>query len=108
VKKSGFSSQIPSGIVITGGGAKTVGISESARRSVALPFRVGAPYEIKGVTDEVITPAFATAVGLVKYGIKMEQKDEGFTLFKLPQFVKGNPLKGTASKIVDLVKSFLP
>lgn len=108
IKKSGFASQIPSGMVITGGGAKTVGITESSRRSIALPFRVGAPLDIKGVTDEVVTPAFATAVGIVKYGMKMEPKEEKFNLFNLQNFVKNAPIKGTAEKIVDLVKSFLP
>lgn len=108
IKKSGFATQVPSGIVITGGGAKTVGISDAARRSIALPFRIGAPYDIKGVTDEVVTPSFATAVGLVKYGMRIEPAEEGFTFFNLPQLVKTAPIKGTASKIVDLVKSFLP
>lgn len=108
IKKSGFATQVPSGIVITGGGAKTVGISDAARRSIALPFRLGAPFDVKGVTDEVVTPSFATAVGLVKYGMKMEPKEERFNFFNLPQMVKTAPLKGTASKIVELVKSFLP
>jgi cell division protein FtsA len=108
IKKSGFAGQVPSGMVITGGGARTIGITESARRNIALPFRIGAPYDIRGVTDEVVTPSFATAVGLVKYGMKMEPKEEGFNLFNFHDIVKTAPLKGTAGKIVDLVKSFLP
>ncbi len=108
IKKSGFAAQVPSGIVITGGGAKTVGITDAARRSIALPFRLGAPHDVRGVTDEVVTPAFSTAVGLVKYGVKMEPKEEKFNFFNFPQMVNTAPIKGTAGKIVDLVKSFLP
>lgn len=108
IKKSGFGGMTPSGVVIAGGGAKTAGLSDSAKRSLALPFRIGSPLNIKGLTDEVVSPSFATAIGLVKYGSKMDTKGSGFGLLKLPQMIKMAPIKGTAGKLVDLVKSFLP
>ncbi|MBI4130208.1 cell division protein FtsA [Candidatus Roizmanbacteria bacterium] len=108
IKKSGFGGMVPSGVVITGGGANTVGVRDAARRSIALPFRIGAPFGIKGVTDEVVSPAFATSVGLAKYGMKIEVEPAGFSLIKLPSFVPSIPLKGTAGRLIDLVKSFLP
>lgn len=108
IKKSGFGGMTPSGVVITGGGAKTIGIIDSARRVLAVPIRIGYPYNIKGVTDEVISSSFATAVGLAKYGSKSEPKTGGFNLWKIPQSIKISPIKGTAGKLVDLVKSFLP
>lgn len=108
IQKSGFVGVVPSGIVITGGGALTVGLQEAARRSVAMPFRIGAPYDIKGVTDEVSSPSYATAIGLAKYGARMEPKKASGSMFKMPGVAKGANVKDSANKVVDLVKSFLP
>lgn len=109
IKKSGFAGVVPSGIVITGGGALTAGIQDAARRSVALPFRVGAPYDIKGVTDEVSTTSYATAIGLVKYGMRIEPSgSKSGSMLKIPGVPSGFKIKGSADKLVDLIKSFLP
>lgn len=40
IKRSGFGGVTPSGVVITGGGALTVGAVEAARRNLAMPVRV--------------------------------------------------------------------
>lgn len=108
IKKSGFGGMTPAGIVLTGGGAKTTGILTAAKRSLAMPLRLGAPYDIKGLTDEILTPAFSTAVGLIKYGVDKEPKKFGLNLPHLPNFFKNAPLKGTAGRLIDLAKSFLP
>src|SRR5258708_1344803 len=71
IKKSGWGGQTPAGLVITGGGAKTVGITDSAKRVLAMPVRVGMPHDLKGLVDEVQDPAFSTAVGLVMHGSKL-------------------------------------
>lgn len=109
VKKSGFLGQTPSGIVITGGGAQTVGVSEAARRMLAMPVRIGTPTNIKGIIDEVQYPSFATVIGLVKYGGAVETPSSlpfGFSIPTLPFNLKiGNKL---FSKIVSFIKSFLP
>ena len=47
IKKSGATGLTPSGIVLCGGGAQTVGAVESAKRILAMPVRVGIP---KGLT----------------------------------------------------------
>jgi len=108
IQKSGFGGMIPAGAVITGGGARTVRIADSARRTLALPLRVGLPYEIKGLAEEVQSPLYATAIGLVKYGSKLQVRKSGFTLSRLPHLMHMSPLKGTAGKFIDLIKSFLP
>src|SRR5207237_5338193 len=70
IKKSGFGGQTPAGIVLTGGGALTVGIRDAARRTLAMPVRVGMPSNLKGIIDEVQHPAFSTAIGLIMYGAR--------------------------------------
>jgi len=102
--KVGVSNRVPSGVVITGGGAETVDVEESARRMLSLPVRIGKPKGIGGLIDDVITPSFSTCVGLIIYGSKLEPK-EGLTSFgkrlKLPT-------KGLAGKLVDAIKNLLP
>src|SRR5476651_105683 len=64
IKKSGFAGQTPSGLVITGGGAKTVGAVESAKRTLAMPVRVAISANIKGIIDEIQEPGFSAVIGL--------------------------------------------
>lgn len=109
IKKSGFGGLTPAGIVITGGGAETVGVIELARRTLVMPVRVGTPTNITGLVDEIMIPAYASAVGLVLYagksGIVMREK---FSINKLSKIAGKLPVQGVAGKVVDLVKSFLP
>lgn len=109
VKRSGFGGLTPSGIVLTGGGAETVGALECAKRNLAMPVRVGIPTKIRGLIDEIMTPAYATSVGLLLYGSQIKRSDESHSFFS--NFGKGGQkgsIKGLAGKITDLLKSFLP
>jgi cell division protein FtsA len=107
IKKSGFAGQTPAGIVLTGGGAMTVGIRESARRTLAMPVRIGQPTNLKGIIDEVQHPAFSTVMGLIYYGDKNTTEKSSSFKFSLP---KGTPGAGSkvVKKIVNLIKSFIP
>lgn len=107
IKKSGFGGQAPSGLVITGGGARTVGAVDSAKRMLAMPVRVGEPQNIKGIIDEIQDTPFATVVGLAIYGAMLGiESTHSFKMSfsGLPSFRFGNLSK----KIVDLIKSFIP
>jgi cell division protein FtsA len=72
IQRSGYGDTVTSGVVITGGSALLPGIIEMAEDIFNLPARVGYPTEIGGLTDVVNSPAFATGVGLVLYGLKSE------------------------------------
>ena len=107
IKKSGFGGQTPAGIVLTGGGSLTVGIRDSARRTLAMPVRIGLPTDMKGITDEVQHPAFSTAIGLILYGAKNTAvKSSGFGGFSLP--MKGGGMGKIVKKIFGIIKSFIP
>jgi len=107
IKKSGYGGQSPAGLVLTGGGAMTVGIKDAAKRMLAMPVRIGTPTDLKGIVDEVQNPAYASVVGLLMYGAKNDtgkkQSSFGFSMPKVPggsnQLVK---------KIIQLIKSFIP
>lgn len=99
-----FSARVPAGAIITGGGAEIVGVTESAKRMLSLPVRIGKPRGVGGLIDDVITPSFATPVGLILYGASKEP-DEQLTSFakrfKLPS-------KGIFGKLIDTVRDLLP
>ena len=109
IKKSGFAGVTPAGIVVTGGGSRTVGLIEAAKRNLAMPVRIGMPTQVTGLIDEVINPSFATSVGLILYGSKNAQRVQSTPTFtRLASITKNLPIKGVAGKIANLVKSFLP
>ena len=74
IMKSGFADTIASGIVITGGASLLEGIPELAEQIFNLPSRRGYPQGFGGITDVVNSPMYATAVGLVLYGVKAMPK----------------------------------
>jgi cell division protein FtsA len=75
LRRSGFESLIPAGIVLTGGTSKMEGVVELAEEIFHMPVRVGFPQSVMGLTDIVRNPIYATGVGLLLYGAG--QGDEG-------------------------------
>lgn len=107
LKKSGWGGQTPAGIVITGGGARTVGLQDSARRMLAMPVRIGYPTGLKGIVDEVQDTSFATAVGLLVHGSKLHISSSsgfGFGLPRMKFFSSGK----LGKKLWQIIKSFIP
>jgi cell division protein FtsA len=68
IAETGFADMLASGAVITGGTTQLDGMSELAEQILGLPVRRGAPIGVGGLMDVVKSPAYATGVGLVKYG----------------------------------------
>ena len=86
-----------------------MGIVDTGRRNLAMQVRIGMPSNVTGLIDEVITPAYATAVGLVLYATKTGiSQRERFSVDKLGKFVGKFKMQGVAGKVVDVIKSFLP
>lgn len=56
---------IPSGIVLTGGSSNLPGIAQLGSEVTHMPFRIGTPLNLHGVSDNLADPAYATAVGLL-------------------------------------------
>lgn len=105
LEKENISSRIPAGAIITGGGAETAGVIDSAKRMMSLPVRIGVPGGVGGLIDDVINPAFSTTVGLLLYGAK-QLPEENLTSFgkkiKLPK------VAGMFGKIITSIKDLLP
>lgn len=67
---SGYKHLLSAGIVITGGASLLEGLPELAEFTLEMPVRRGAPQGVGGLTDVVHSPIYATAVGLLMYGMK--------------------------------------
>lgn len=76
IRKSGLEDQIAAGIVLTGGTSKMTGAVEYAEQVFQMPVRVGTPVGVKGLTEYVQDPSYATAVGLLLYGMEKQQSHE--------------------------------
>ena len=68
---------INAGLVLTGGGASLSGLDEVAQGVFDHQARVGEPAGVRGLTNLVAAPLFATAVGLVLYGAQLEAREGG-------------------------------
>lgn len=72
IKRSGLENLIASGIVITGGASQMTGVIELAESVFQLPVRIGMPQHVKGLTDVLNSPTYATSVGLLLYGYRQQ------------------------------------
>jgi len=61
---------IRSGIVLTGGSSKMLGMVELAEEVFHMPVRLGMPESVGGLSEVVKNPIYATGVGLVQFGHK--------------------------------------
>lgn len=109
IKKSGFGGLTPSGIVLCGGGASTIGITDAAKRNLSLPVRIGIPTNISGLVDDIQNPGFAASIGLLRFA-KNLLDEPGVTKSyssSTPVFDKSK-VTGIISKATGWIKSLLP
>jgi cell division protein FtsA len=68
IEDTGMLEQLSAGVVLTGGAVLLQGMAEFAEEILGMPVRIGMPTAVKGITQLVHGPEYATGVGLVKYG----------------------------------------
>ena len=73
---------LTAGIVLTGGGAMLEGLVDNAQAIFELNIRIGKPMGIEGLNNEIDDPAFATVIGLVKYGAESIKLQEKYEIYK--------------------------
>lgn len=104
--KAGMGGKTPAGLVITGGGALTYGLPDTARRILNMQSRVATPTGLTGLIDEINTPEFATATGLLL--MSRDTTASHAPRFQLPKFSPKLPANISFKKVLDFIKSFLP
>jgi len=105
--KAGMGGKTPAGLVITGGGAMTYGLGDTARKILNMQARVATPTGLTGLVDEIKTPEYATVAGLLMLSEK-ESVAPSRSNFKMPKMSLKFPASASMKKVVDFIKSFLP
>jgi cell division protein FtsA len=107
IEKSGLIKSIPSGLVLTGGGALTVGIMDVAKKVIGLPVRVGVPEKVGGLVDEILDPSYATTIGLILVG-KNKIRKESFELKSFRRIWRDFSTGFSIEKFKNFFKQFIP
>jgi cell division protein FtsA len=107
IKKSGLAHLVPSGLVVTGGGALSHNLIPIAKRNLSVPVRIGNPQGVTGLIDDINTPEYAGAIGLTIYGTRsIIEPSSPFS--GISQSIPQVKLGGIAGKISGVLKSLLP
>jgi len=106
LKKTKLATQTPAGIVITGGGALTVGAEEAAKRMLSMPVRIGYPHSITGLIDDVESPSFSAVLGLLQFGKNFTGVEESSFLDGLIPSFSSKSLGGLGGALNNLLKKF--
>lgn len=98
---------IPAGVVITGGGAETIGLIPVAKQQLKMAARIGLPTELDGLTLDIHKPAFATSIGLLQYG-KLHSLDAEGSSFSFGGLSALGGVSKTIQRATQWIKSLLP
>lgn len=108
LKKIGKEKLLPAGAVLVGGTAKLPGIVDLAKNVLGLPAQTGFPFPLGGLVDKVDDPSFATAVGLLEWGLDNEPgATSGGAKKKTKINVPGN-VNESVGRIKKWLEKFLP
>ena len=80
LKKSGFFNSLNSGIVVTGGSSKILGLQEFVANHLSLSTRIGSPIYTNNLSDIVSNFRYSTVLGILKkaydnFLVKKESKN---------------------------------
>ena len=77
LEASGYRARLPAGLVITGGCSQLPGFADLGREVLNMPVRVGAPtarLPISGLSRTLLSPTYATSVGLLLWGMNEDAR----------------------------------
>ncbi|KKR11787.1 MAG: Cell division protein ftsA [Candidatus Woesebacteria bacterium GW2011_GWA1_39_21] len=104
LEKEKLINKIPSGAIITGGGAQVYGVEESGKRLLSLPVRIGKPHGVEGLVDEILNTSFSVPIGVLINASKKEPKDHLTSISKRLKL----PTIGILAKLAKIFKDLLP
>ena len=64
-------------VVLTGGSANMPGLDQLMQRTLAIKVRIGVPDRPAGLPDELRSPVYSTAVGMVIWALKQKEHAGG-------------------------------
>ncbi|MEK7659447.1 MAG: cell division protein FtsA, partial [Patescibacteria group bacterium] len=102
LKKINRLKMLAGGLVLSGGGAKLTGFTEYMKEKLKLPVRKISSYEFDGITNKINDPSWASAAGLILWGIEKEFQGKEKGIFENFDSEK------TFKKLKDWFRIFLP
>jgi cell division protein FtsA len=72
-KRSGYDGLLPAGIVLCGGSSQLPGLKEAGQKFFGVPVRIASPQGLSGMVDLLGSPAYATSVGLLEWGMHQDR-----------------------------------
>jgi cell division protein FtsA len=99
--RAASSGMLPAGLILTGGGAQLAGVAELGREVLQIPVRVAGPSGVGGLVDTITTPAYSTAIGLLRWGAANLVGEE-------PARYETAPGNGLLGRIRDGLRSLFP
>jgi len=69
-KRSGFTSKLSCGVILTGGGSRMRGIEKLAKKVFNLPVKIGYPEKIQLPEEFFGKPQFSSVIGLLAYSLR--------------------------------------
>jgi len=100
IAAAGATNRLQAGLVLTGGGALLGGLSRAARDQLGMSARVVEPHNLGGLTDQISTPPYAAASGLLLWGAKNWTTED--------ERGGGRPLDGLGSRLGRVFRGLLP
>ncbi len=101
IERAGHAGRLPAGLVLTGGASQLSGAAELGREVLEMPVRVAAPNGVGGLTDNLLTPAFSSSIGLLLWGARAVTESE-------PSRYESAPAGGSLGKLRDWVRRLFP
>lgn len=108
LKVIGKDKLLPAGAVLIGGTSKLPGAVDLAKEILGLPAQTGFPTPLGGLVDKVDEPSFATAVGLLVWGMEnAEMENKGFFTGNFIGGISGN-IGDKMGGVKKWLEKFLP
>ena len=92
---------LPAGVVLTGGGAQLAGAAVLGREVLDMPVRIASPTDVGGLTDNILTPAYSTAIGLLLWGAR------GLDTGDVSRY-ESAPAGGAVGRVRDAIRNLFP
>lgn len=103
--ESGYFDHLSAGVVLTGGSSQLPGLTELGRSTLGMPVRIGTPSSrlpIAGLSRTLQSPAYATSVGLLLWGMHEDAR-------KIRQtYTQPRPQGDWMGRVAKMLKNLLP
>ncbi len=103
IRRGAGQESLSAGVVLTGGAASLPGIEYLAEDVLRLPTRIGRPRHLAGLSDLLHDPAYATAVGLLRWSLKERE-----ILTRTSPVLPTASFGGLMRKVANLMRVVLP